>query len=70
MLKKGFLHPDKTMRYLKPKIVKKFRINHNKPPKATIDSINYYERSVFSQNGEDGILETYFQLLALVTSFL
>lgn len=69
MLKKGFLHPDKTLKYLRPKIVKKLRINHNKPPKPDMNSINYFERRIYSENGEDGILEYIFSIIGTTNKF-
>lgn len=68
-LKTGFLHPDKAIKYLKMEMGSNFRFNHNKPPKPTEDSINYFEKRMYSENGEDGIIEYIFSVAGITNKF-
>lgn len=44
-------------------------IYHNKSIKSRKDSINYFENKIYSQNGEDGIIEYIFSLIGTTNKF-
>jgi len=69
LLKTGFFHPDKVVKYLEIEMKKKFRINHRKPPKPSRDCVNYFEKTVYSEKGEDGIIEYIFSVIGTTNKF-